>query len=93
MTPPPDTAPAIVWAVYLGANTPTRLAIACGITYPAAEARLRRAWRRGVLTRDADTHRYAPARTVPPRGALARHRAMLRDQRFNPLPHLTKRTA
>lgn len=46
-------APAVVWAVYLGANTAQRVATQCCISKRAAAGRLVRAYRDGLLARVA----------------------------------------
>lgn len=71
MTPPSDSAPAIVWACYLGANTPMRLAIVRGITRRQAADRLQRAASLGLLLR------IEPGRYVLP-GARPRRRGRKR---------------
>jgi hypothetical protein len=49
MKPPADTAPAIVWAVHLGANTPMRLATEWGMPLTEAWERLQWAKECGLL--------------------------------------------
>jgi hypothetical protein len=61
MTPPPDSAPPIVWAVFMGCTTPARLAIDRGIASGCAYHRLRRAVERGWLVRCPETGRFLPA--------------------------------
>lgn len=46
---PPLSAPPIVWAVFLGANTSSRLAREWGISYHAARRALHKAFKRGWI--------------------------------------------
>lgn len=59
---PNDTDPAIVWAVYLGANTAHRLANQWGIKLSCARARLCYACNTGLLRADRTARplRYYP---------------------------------
>lgn len=72
MTPPPASAPAIVWAVYLRANTSARLAIAQGITRAQATNRLVRAADLGLVVRVARGRYAVPGAQVRVRGRQRR---------------------
>lgn len=68
MTPPSDSAPAIVWACFLGGTTPNRLAIAQGIARKQAAGLLQRAADLGLVVR-VEHGRYAlPGAQVRVRG-------------------------
>ena len=80
--PPRDDAQPIVWAVYLGANTPAKLAAEWpGWTRTAAGYALQHAVKQGLIVRERLGH-YATkhgGRFGCRNGAIAIHRAMLRD--------------
>lgn len=68
VTPPPDSAPAIVWACYLGGTTPMRLAIAQGIPRALAADRLQRAADLGLVVRVEHGRYVVPGARVRVRG-------------------------
>lgn len=86
---PSASAPAIVWACFMGCATPERLAAEWSIPVVEATRLLRRAERAGDLVRDG-RGRYGLPRFRSRNGPVARLRAMMRDpcQRFT-----TRKTA